>query len=122
MRQRVPAAVQLSAPIALADAARRIDSSAIRDLLHVIDRPDVISLAGGLPAAETFPTDELATAIGRILASDPSAVQYSATGLDFALGQAPNPASPWREPSVHAGPTPPATSGKALPGSGRAAP
>src|SRR3954447_8524202 len=22
-------------------------------------------------------------------------VQYSATGLDFALGQAPNPASPW---------------------------
>ena len=22
-------------------------------------------------------------------------VQYSATGLDFALGQAPNPSSPW---------------------------
>jgi hypothetical protein len=22
-------------------------------------------------------------------------VQYSATGMDFALGQAPNPASPW---------------------------
>jgi len=71
--------VQLPAPIALADAARRIDSSAIRDLLHVIDRPDVISLAGGLPAAETFPTAELATAIGRILANDPCAVQYSAT-------------------------------------------
>src|SRR4051812_26291433 len=71
--------VQLPAPIALADAARRIDSPAIRDLLHVIARPDVISLAGGLPAPETFPTHELATAIERILASDPSAVQYSAT-------------------------------------------
>ena len=71
--------VQLSAPFALADAARRIDSSAIRDLLHVIDRPDVISLAGGLPAAETFPTAELAAAVDRILRADPSAVQYSAT-------------------------------------------
>ena len=71
--------VQLSAPIALAGAARRIDSSAIRDLLHVIDRPDVISLAGGLPAAETFPTSELATVMDRILATDPSALQYSAT-------------------------------------------
>lgn len=71
--------VQLPTPIAPADAARRIDSSAIRDLLHVIDRPDVISLAGGLPAAETFPTAELARVIERILTRDPSAVQYSAT-------------------------------------------
>ncbi|HEX4818787.1 MAG TPA: PLP-dependent aminotransferase family protein [Acidimicrobiales bacterium] len=71
--------VQLSAPIALAGAARRIDSSAIRDLLHVIDRPDVISLAGGLPAAETFPTEELGAAMNRILASDPSVLQYSPT-------------------------------------------
>jgi 2-aminoadipate transaminase len=71
--------VQLSAPITLAGAARRIDSSAIRDLLHVTDRPDVISLAGGLPAAETFPTSDLAAAIERILARDPSALQYSPT-------------------------------------------
>ena len=71
--------VQLSAPIALADATRRIDSSAIRDLLHVVDRPDVISLAGGLPAAETFPTPELAAVMERILTTDPSAVQYSPT-------------------------------------------
>jgi 2-aminoadipate transaminase len=71
--------VQVSDPIRLASAASRIDSSAIRDLLHVIDRPDVISLAGGLPAAETFPTAELADAMSRILTTDPSAVQYSAT-------------------------------------------
>ena len=72
-------AVQTDTPFALADAAGRIDSSAIRDLLHVVNRPDVISLAGGLPAAETFPAPELAAAIADILASDPSALQYSAT-------------------------------------------
>ena len=39
-----PVAVQTPTPIRLASAARRIDSSAIRDLLRVIERPDVISL------------------------------------------------------------------------------
>src|SRR4051812_1230153 len=71
--------VQTSTPIHLASAARRIDSSAIRDLLHVIDRADVISLAGGLPAAETFPTAALPDAIADVLAHDPLALQYSTT-------------------------------------------
>ena len=71
--------VQTCTPLPLAAAARRIDSSAIRDLLHVIDRPDVISLAGGLPAAETFPAAPLSRAIAEILADDPSALQYSTT-------------------------------------------
>lgn len=71
--------VQASAPIRLASAARRIDSSAIRDLLEVVDRADVISLAGGLPAAETFPAAALAEALADIVTSDSSALQYSAT-------------------------------------------
>lgn len=71
--------VQTAPPIALATAATRIDSSAIRDLLHVIDRPDVISLAGGLPAPETFPAAALAQAVTEILAEDPGALQYSTT-------------------------------------------
>jgi 2-aminoadipate transaminase len=71
--------VQTATVIALATAARRIDSSAIRDLLHVIDRPDVISLAGGLPAAETFPTTALSDALVDILREDPAALQYSTT-------------------------------------------
>jgi 2-aminoadipate transaminase len=45
----------------------------------VIDRPDVISLAGGLPAPETFPTAALANAISSLLARDPLALQYSTT-------------------------------------------
>ena len=71
--------VQASAPIRLAAAARRIDSSAIRDLLEVVDRADVISLAGGLPAAETFPTTALADALADIVTTDPASLQYSAT-------------------------------------------
>ena len=35
-------------------------SSAIREILRVTARPDVISLAGGLPAPELFPTEALA--------------------------------------------------------------
>ncbi|MEY2424180.1 MAG: 2-aminoadipate transaminase [Acidimicrobiaceae bacterium] len=77
--QTLPPAAAAGRPIALASAALRIDSSAIRDLLHVVDRPDVISLAGGLPAAETFPADALSEAFADILAADPGALQYSTT-------------------------------------------
>lgn len=60
-------------------AATRVDSSAIRDLLHVVDRAGLISLAGGLPAPETFPTTELAAAFSDLLVGDPGALQYSTT-------------------------------------------
>jgi len=42
--------------------SRRVEglkSSAIRELLRVVGRPDVISFAGGLPAPELFPTEML---------------------------------------------------------------
>ena len=71
--------VQTAKPISLAAAALRIDSSAIRDLLHVIDRPDVISLAGGLPAPESFPVAALSEAFADALATDSGALQYSTT-------------------------------------------
>jgi 2-aminoadipate transaminase len=72
-------AVESAVPIRLTGAAGRIDSSAIRDLLEVVDRGDVISLAGGLPAAETFPAAALADAFADIIATDPGALQYSTT-------------------------------------------
>jgi 2-aminoadipate transaminase len=68
------------APFALAAAARRITSSAIRDLLTITDRPEVISLAGGLPAPDTFPVAEIAAAIAELLSTEPArALQYSTT-------------------------------------------
>jgi len=56
-----------------------VGSSAIRDLLHLTERPEIISLAGGLPAPEGFPTAALADAAARLLAGDPDGLQYAST-------------------------------------------
>jgi 2-aminoadipate transaminase len=61
--------------------ARRLDAvrgSAIRDLLTLTARPEVISLAGGLPAADLLPRERIATAAATAL-TDPAAVQYAET-------------------------------------------
>ena len=42
------------------DAANSIKASAIRELLKVIARPEVISLAGGLPDPTLFPIEAVA--------------------------------------------------------------
>ena len=76
---------QLSATTAPSGAARRITSSAIRELLAVADRPGVISLAGGLPSALHFPTEEASEAIDDVLRNDRGALQYSSTEGDPGL-------------------------------------
>jgi 2-aminoadipate transaminase len=64
----------------LAAGARQIRSSAIRDLLTVTEQPEMISFAGGLPAPECFPTEELAAAAERVLVERPvAALQYGPT-------------------------------------------
>jgi 2-aminoadipate transaminase len=55
-------------------------ASAIRDLLAVTERPDMISFAGGLPAPELFPADGLRAAFDAVLREDPGgALQYGPT-------------------------------------------
>ena len=68
----------------LSDRGRGASSSVIRDLLRLTDRPEVLSLAGGLPAAGAFPVEELAAAAARILGPQtgrygPGALQYGPT-------------------------------------------
>jgi 2-aminoadipate transaminase len=54
--------------------------SDIREILKVTAMPDVISLAGGLPAPEVFPIDEFRRAFDRVLAEQGRiALQYSAS-------------------------------------------
>lgn len=54
--------------------------SAIREILKVTEQPDVISFAGGLPAPELFPVDEVREATLACLAEDASAaLQYGPT-------------------------------------------
>jgi 2-aminoadipate transaminase len=47
-------------------------SSAIRELLKVTEKPDVISFAGGLPAPDVFPVEEIAEAPVSLLGERPS--------------------------------------------------
>jgi 2-aminoadipate transaminase len=60
--------------------AGAIQSSAIREILKVTERPEVISFAGGLPSPLTFPTEAMRAALDRVLlASGREALQYSTT-------------------------------------------
>lgn len=62
-----------------AAAVRRAGSSAIRDLLELTERPEILSLAGGLPNPARFPVEAIARATEAALASGPGALQYGAT-------------------------------------------
>src|SRR5215216_6522021 len=67
-----------------ASRTKVMKSSAMRDLMAITARPEVISLAGGLPDTSTFPPDTFAAVTARIAAEECArALQYGATeGLD----------------------------------------
>ena len=55
-------------------------SSAMRDLMEITARPEVISLAGGLPDTSTFPPESFAAQMTRIArSSSAQALQYGPT-------------------------------------------
>ena len=63
-----------------AQRTQRMTSSAIRELLKLTSRPDIISFAGGLPAPEEFPVERVRDAADRVLTRHgSSALQYSTT-------------------------------------------
>lgn len=63
-----------------AQRVQRIKGSAIRELLKVTEKPGAISLAGGLPAGEIFPLEQISEATQRILARQgQQALQYGTT-------------------------------------------
>ncbi|MES2070601.1 MAG: PLP-dependent aminotransferase family protein [Pseudomonadota bacterium] len=60
--------------------AEQLQSSAIREILKITMRPEVISFAGGLPAPETFPVDRMRAAFDAVLTrSGKVALQYGPT-------------------------------------------
>jgi 2-aminoadipate transaminase len=73
----------------LSRRAAGASSSVIRDLLRLVDRPGVLSLAGGLPAPEGFPVDRIRLAAERALAGGGrygvTALQYGPTEGDDEL-------------------------------------
>ena len=62
-----------------ATRAGRMKASEIRELLKLLDQPDIISFAGGIPDPKLFPTEAFSGAIADILGGPQagSALQYS---------------------------------------------
>lgn len=64
----------------LSSRASRLRPSAIREILKATESPDVISFAGGLPAPELFPVEQVRQAADEVLSSEGAkALQYSVT-------------------------------------------
>lgn len=65
---------------AISRRAQQLTSSAIREILKVTERPEVISFAGGLPSPASFPVAAMEAATARVFADNPqAALQYAAT-------------------------------------------
>jgi 2-aminoadipate transaminase len=63
-----------------AQRTQRMTSSMVRELLKITSQPDVISFAGGLPAPELFPIEEMRVAADTVLRTQGrAALQYSMT-------------------------------------------
>ena len=72
----------------LSNRARAARSSVIRDLLKLVERPGILSLAGGLPAPESFPIARMREAANRVLGRNEgiaSPLQYGPTEGIVAL-------------------------------------
>ncbi len=64
----------------MADRVRSMKGSAIREMFKRMADPEIISLAGGNPASELFPGEELSKIAGKILMTNPTlALQYGTT-------------------------------------------
>lgn len=62
------------------DRANRAKASEIREILKLIEQPQIISFAGGLPAPELFPVEEIIEVTNKVLKEDPyRALQYATT-------------------------------------------
>lgn len=62
------------------ERAEQLQSSAIREILKITMRPEVISFAGGLPSPETFPVDRMRAAFDKVMSENgKAALQYGPT-------------------------------------------
>jgi len=60
--------------------ASQAEASAIREILKLVQKPEVISLAGGLPDPATFPAEEIRGIVNNILSNNSAQVlQYGTT-------------------------------------------
>jgi len=62
------------------ERAQQLQSSFIREILKITQRPEIISFAGGLPSPATFPVERMKAAYNKVLSdSGKVALQYGPT-------------------------------------------
>jgi 2-aminoadipate transaminase len=62
------------------ERASQLQSSFIREILKITQRPEIISFAGGLPSPATFPVEHMKAAFDKVLSeSGKTALQYGPT-------------------------------------------
>ena len=61
----------------LASRSSRMKASEIRELLKLLDQPDIISFAGGIPDPSLFPVQAFSDAMAGTMATSADALQYS---------------------------------------------
>ena len=72
----------------LSDNAKNMRRSAIRDLLSVANKPEIISFGGGFPNQDTFPVEDLKEIVIDLLNEEPQKVlQYGSTEGSLLLRQ-----------------------------------
>ena len=60
--------------------ASKMEGSAIREILKLVQNPEVISLAGGMPDPATFPVEDIKKITQKVLSKNSArALQYSTT-------------------------------------------
>ena len=70
----------------LSVSAKSMKRSAIREILKLLQNPEMISFAGGLPSPESFPVNEIKDITNMILETQgDSALQYGSTEGDPEL-------------------------------------
>ncbi|MGN6829647.1 aminotransferase-like domain-containing protein [Paucibacter sp. M5-1] len=70
----------MSSPWTQARRAARMNPSIIREILKVTEKPGILSMAGGLPSADTFPVDALKAACDQVLSKNAKeALQYASS-------------------------------------------
>jgi DNA-binding transcriptional MocR family regulator len=73
------------------DRMTRVRANEIRELLKLLDQPDILSFAGGIPDPELFPADRIQAAYDEVLA-DP---QLSQQALQYSVSEGYLPLREW---------------------------
>src|SRR5262249_21325383 len=74
-----------------AHRAQRMVASEIRELLKLLEQPNIVSFAGGIPDPKLFPVAEIGAAYAEVLSHPTSA----GTGLQYSVSEGYAPLRQW---------------------------